>query len=56
MDKIYKEVHDNNNIVYLKLQFKGIGAHSLVITEMKREPNGYKFKFVDSNSVYISFV
>jgi len=52
MDKLYKEINENNRIVWQKLQFPGITAHAWLVVKMEKRLNGlagYNLTIIDSN-------
>ena len=49
MDKTYEEVEINNNIVYQKLQMKGLVAHAWLVINMEKTSRGYDLEVLDSN-------
>ena len=49
MDNLYKEVNDNNRIVWQKLQFPGVVAHAWLVVKTKKTSSGYNFTVIDSN-------
>lgn len=49
MDQTYEEVVTKNNIVYQKLQMKGLVAHAWLVVNMKKTANGYDLEVLDSN-------
>lgn len=48
--EIYNRVTYNKEVVYTMLQYKGITAHSWLITEAKILSNGILFRYHDSNN------
>lgn len=49
---LYDYVKGQGNIAYLKLQIKGITAHSWLVTDMKKNVDGYTLKIIDSNFLH----
>ena len=49
MDDLYKDVQ-NGEVVYQKLQIKGIVAHAWLVIGMEKTHNGYEIAVIDSNS------
>ncbi len=49
MDALYKEINENNRIVWQKLQFPGVAAHAWLVVNMDKTSSGYKFTVIDSN-------
>lgn len=49
MEHLYDYVHGQKNIAYMKLQLKGIPAHSWLVVNMEKLSNGYRLKIIDSN-------
>lgn len=49
MDLLYQNVETNGQVGYLKIQSEGIEAHALLVGSMKKIPNGYNLKVIDSN-------
>jgi len=50
MEKLYQDVVVNKNIIYQKLQLKGITAHAWLVVDMQKTVNGYDLNVIDSNS------
>jgi hypothetical protein len=50
MDEVYERVAVKKQLTYVKVQLPGIAAHALVIGDIKKTPDGYEFKAIDSNS------
>ncbi len=48
MHELYKEV-STGDIVYQKLQIKGITAHAWLVIDMEKTKNGYELMVIDSN-------
>ncbi len=51
MDELYNDVADGD-IVYQKLQIKGIVAHAWLVIDMEKTSNGYELSVIDSNYPY----
>tara|TARA_Y100000780_G_scaffold232591_1_gene267994 strand:- start:108057 stop:108908 length:852 start_codon:yes stop_codon:yes gene_type:complete len=49
MDELYEQV-SQGDIVYQKLQIKGITAHAWLVIDMTKTSNGYELNVIDSNS------
>ncbi len=49
MDNLYKQV-SQGDVVYQKLQIKGIVAHAWLVIGMTKVANGYDLEVIDSNS------
>ena len=49
MEKLYKQVEVEGNIVYQMLQMKGIDAHAWLVVGVDKQDNGYELTVVDSN-------
>lgn len=49
MDQLYEDVMVKKNIVYQKLQVKGIAAHSWLVVNMNVTSTGYDLLVIDSN-------
>lgn len=52
MDHLYDYVKLEGRVAYLKLQLKGIAAHSWLVIDMKKLTDGYELKIIDSNFRY----
>ncbi len=52
VEHLYDYVKKQGNIAYLKLQIKGITAHSWLVTDMQKMSDGYDLKIIDSNYHY----
>jgi len=52
VEHLYDYVKRQSNIAYLKLQIKGITAHSWLVTDMQKMSDGYDLKIIDSNYRY----
>lgn len=48
MDALYKDVK-SGDIIYQKLQIKGIDSHAWLVTDMKKTRDGYDLSVIDSN-------
>lgn len=53
MDALYEAVTLKRNVVYQMLKMPGVSAHAWLVTEMKKVPNGYNLKVIDSNSMRV---
>jgi hypothetical protein len=49
MDELYLQVSADKDIVYQKLQIKGITSHAWLVVGMEKITKGYKLYVVDSN-------
>lgn len=52
VDNLYRDVTIRGDIVYQKLQVKGITAHAWLVVGMEKTPWGYNLDVVDSNIPY----
>ncbi len=50
MDELFQYTVNEKNISYVKLQLKGIEAHSWLVTSMNKLDSGYNLHLLDSNS------
>lgn len=52
MQHLYDYVQIQGNIAYLKLQLKGLPAHSWLVIGMSKRSDGYELRIIDSNYRY----
>jgi len=52
MDHLYDYVQGQGKIAYLKLQLRGLPAHSWLVIGMAKRSNGYELRIIDSNYRY----